>query len=92
MSLKDIKHRIDFTTIALFVALGLFMVSLYSATLTNRGVGKENQTYSRFTACALSFPATSRTQEQIDYCWEVVQRDTGVTVKRYDREIVEKKL
>lgn len=49
-------------------------------------VAKENQTYNRYISCVLSVPAGERDQIKIDSCWNEVQNDTGIQVKRYDRE------
>lgn len=64
----------------------VMFVSIYQTQLSNRQVGRENQTFARFTACVLSIPPFNRTQDRIDQCWTAVQQDTGVTVKRYDKE------
>lgn len=84
------KKEAFFEAIRYFV-LGALIISsylfLYQATLTNREVGRQNQTYTRFTACALPITVEERTQARIDQCWEAVQKDTGVQVTRYDKEL-----
>lgn len=62
-------------------------IVFYLLALRLGAVAKENQTYNRYISCVLSVPAHDRTQRKIDRCWFEVQKDTGVHVKRYDKEL-----
>lgn len=46
-------------------------------------MGKQNQTYTKFTTCVLSVPAHDRDQKQIDNCYNRVQKETGVNIDKY---------
>lgn len=70
-------------TALLITAMGLFTFVLV---LTVSHLAKENETYQRYSSCVLSVPAPQRDQNKIDKCWDVVQKDTGVNVKRYDKK------
>jgi hypothetical protein len=65
------------------VIIGFFLV--YAGIHTNRRISRENQTYDRGVACIVSINAKDRSQDQIERCWEQVQKDTGVEIKRYDK-------
>ena len=67
----------------LLVSLGFILVFVFIQMNSQRTL--ENQTYGRFLACALSVPADERNQARIELCWDRVQEDTGVTVRRYDK-------
>ena len=71
-----------------FIALFFALASAVLVIVITRSIQHETQeagTYSRFTTCALSIPATARTQDEIELCWKRVQDDSGITVKRYDK-------
>lgn len=59
----------------------------YFLSLRLGNVAKENQTYNRYISCVLSVPPVGRDQGKIDQCWTQVQKDTGIQVKRYDKEV-----
>lgn len=83
MKYRIIQVSLSVGILALVVVM---FVSIYRTQLANRQLGKENQTFARFTSCVLSIPPLNRTQDRIDQCWTAVQKDTGVKVKRYDKE------
>ena len=72
-----------FTVTLIFVGVGILF---YFLSLRLGDIAKENQAYNRYNACVLSVPPSDRDVTKIDKCWVEAQKDTGVEVKRYDRE------
>lgn len=64
------------------MSMGVFTF-LLSTRITE--LANENQTYTRYNSCVLSFPALDRDKDNIEACWTKVQQDTGFKVKRYDK-------
>jgi hypothetical protein len=58
---------------------------LYATTLKNRSIGRNNTAYVRVQNCILSIPATSRTEENIDHCYSVIEREFQTKLTRYDK-------
>lgn len=53
------------------------------------GVGKtsrENNVYTRYTACVLSIKPSVRGDAQINACWDKVTKDADFYPKKYDTE------
>lgn len=69
------------------VGTGLMIMILIlgnqQATLTNREVGKVNQTYNRVVACLASVSPTRRTPEYTKQCYDLAEKASGVRVERY---------
>lgn len=51
-----------------------------------RGTSRQNNGYVRVINCIVEIPATVRTEEDIDRCYEVVEKDLGITLKRYSQQ------
>ncbi len=45
---------------------------------------EENNGYIRVINCIISIPATTRTQGDIESCYQTVENQTGVKLQRYD--------
>lgn len=66
--------------VIIFIGLGaLFIFSSHS-----RDVNAENNAYIRVIDCIISKNAVNRSQEDIETCYQSVERDTQVHLKRYD--------
>lgn len=52
--------------------------------LTIKSSTKENNAYIRVINCVISIPARTRTQEDIEQCYVVVEKDLDVKLQRYD--------
>lgn len=79
-----ISRAVTVLTILLIMAMtGLLF---YFLSLRLGFIAKENQTYNRYISCVLSVPSNERDQTKIDSCWTTVQEDTGIQVKRYDKQ------
>lgn len=61
-------------------------ILFYFLSLRLGDIAKENQTYNRYISCVLSVPPSDRDKAKIDHCWTAVQQDTGIQVKRYDKQ------
>lgn len=46
--------------------------------------------YTRVSNCILAKNAIGRTQAEIEDCYKQVEQDTGITLKRFDKQPVEK--
>lgn len=51
-----------------------------------RGTSRQNNGYVRVINCIVEVPATVRTEDDIDHCYEVVEKDLGITLKRYSQQ------
>lgn len=54
--------------------------------LDTRDTSKQNNGYVRVINCVISVPATVRTQQNIENCYEAVEKDLNITLQRYDTE------
>lgn len=70
------------------VALPLIMVAgvllLVTIVLSTRSTSTENNGYIRVINCVISVPATTRTQADIEDCYQKVEKDLGIKLTRYD--------
>lgn len=49
-----------------------------------RNVTDDNNAYIRVINCIVSHNASERTQEDIESCYDTVERDTGIKLQRFD--------
>lgn len=68
----------------IIVLLGIILIVLL--TLGNGQRGLMNATYTRFEVCALDVPADVRTKADINRCWGLAEKSTGITVKHFSKE------
>lgn len=52
------------------VAMSLEMMLISNQISRNRSVGNENQRLIKIVSCIVTIPATTRTQKDIDACWD----------------------
>lgn len=48
---------------------------------------KQNNAYIRVINCIVSYPATSRTQSDVEQCYRTVENDLGIKLQRYDSSV-----
>jgi hypothetical protein len=79
-------HTIErsITTLVIGLVLSMIGILFYFLSLRLGEVAKENQAYDRYISCVLSVPGRERNTEKIENCYNEAQKDTGVTIKRYD--------
>ncbi len=66
----------------LMVFIGFVLAYLFLDNVSK--TSRENNVYTRFTACVLSIKPSSRGDEQINQCWETVTKDSNYYPKKYD--------
>ncbi len=82
---EDTLNKAILITVA-GIILSATGILFYFLSLRLGSVAKENQTYNRYISCVLSVPPEGRDALKIKECWTLVEKDTGVQVKRYDGE------
>jgi hypothetical protein len=65
-----------------FILTGFLIIYLFMADVHQSS--RENNVYTRFTACVLSVAPAIRSDKSIDNCWNTVTGDTGTSPKRYN--------
>lgn len=81
------RHWLEYATVVvpLFALIALcIMIATLQTQLTK--LGKVNSTYLRTTNCIMGIPVPERDQTKIDRCYDEVQKETGVYIKRYHKE------
>jgi hypothetical protein len=71
----------------LIIAAGFFLTYVLIFNTNAKEVSRENNAYIRGVACILSINAAGRSQNDIERCWRAVQKETGIPVRRYDKEL-----
>ena len=61
---------------------GLLLVTFI--VIDARGTTTENNGYIRVINCVISIPATVRTQDDIETCYNKVEKELGIKLQRYD--------
>jgi hypothetical protein len=70
--------------VAFVIILGGFVI-IYRTTITNRQIGKNNTAYVRVQNCILGIPPASRSLEEIDHCYTVIEKEFDTQLVRYDK-------
>lgn len=70
---------------AFFISIVL-LINLKHETLVNRQNGLVNQTYLRASNCFTAVPASDRTAEWVNICYDKAEKATGTKVERYGAE------
>lgn len=72
-----------------FATFAIGAVVLYNVGITsaNSDATRESQTYTRFNSCAIAQRsykgAATLSRQDLDYCWDRAEADTGYQVTRY---------
>ena len=74
------------TAVVVTLVLAITGILFYFLSLRLGDTAKQNNAYNRYNACVLSVPSLDRDVAKIDRCWVEVQKDTGIEVKKYDKE------
>lgn len=61
---------------------GLLLVTFI--VIDARSTTTENNGYIRVINCVISIPATVRTQDDIETCYDTVEKELGIKLQRYD--------
>jgi hypothetical protein len=77
------KVRVSFVSASREIFLTYVLIFNTNA----KEVSRENNAYIRGVACILSINAAGRSQNDIERCWRAVQKETGIPVRRYDKEL-----
>lgn len=64
----------------IFIIAGLLVLFTYQ--LSGKAKGERNNAYIRTTACIVTIPATTRTAEDIENCYKIVEEKTGIQLER----------
>lgn len=67
-----------------FSVLALGLAVIFGTQVMNRQLGKQNQAYQRLNLCIFSYPPASRTSVQIQECYTLVQKETGINLVKYN--------
>lgn len=59
----------------------LLIIAIASSTKTT---SEQNNAYIRVINCIVSYPATSRTQDDVEGCYRTVEREMNTRLQRYD--------
>jgi len=80
MSASDkVIQKIALPLIAVAAAL---LIVVYIASV--KDTSRENNGYIRVINCIVSFPASTRSQNDIENCYKTVESDLGIKLQRYD--------
>jgi Skp family chaperone for outer membrane proteins len=66
----------------LIVLAGIVLILSFVA--SSKSTGEENNAYIRVINCIVSYPATQRTQTNIEECYKTVEDQMHVHLQRYD--------
>ena len=81
------NKKLDYAKVFIYTSFAVIlfgMGAIYSATLVNRERTEQNEAYVRVTNCILSTPPAQRGQNDINHCYEKVEKDFGVKLQRYN--------
>jgi len=76
----------------LFLQLAPFIIVLAGVMIIlviiadSRGTTKQNNAYVRVINCIVSKNANTRTQDDIEQCYQIVERESNIKLQRYDRQ------
>jgi hypothetical protein len=76
-----------FQKIALPVIFIASVLVLFLVSSSANNTSAENNAYVRVINCIISINAVDREQGDIENCYQVVEKDLGVTLKRYDNSL-----
>jgi hypothetical protein len=68
-----------------FLVIIIGLAVLYRTTLDNRAIGRTNTAYVRVLDCIISKNAVGRSQEDIEHCYDVIEREFNTNLTRYDQ-------
>lgn len=80
MSLLD--RIINKIAIPVIVTAAIMIVAFMVA--SSKGTSEQNNAYIRVINCIVSYPATVRTQMDVEQCYVTVERDLNIKLQRYD--------
>lgn len=66
----------------LITVAGLLMILAFVVSAKEKNT--ENNAYIRVINCIVSYPATSRTQQNIEQCYQIVEHQLNIKLQRYD--------
>lgn len=66
----------------LIALAGILIIAVF--VLMSKGVSEQNNAYIRVINCIVSYPATSRTQDDVENCYQTVESDMNIHLQRYD--------
>ncbi len=75
----NILQKIALPVIAI---AGIMLITAF--VVSTKNTGEQNNAYIRVINCIVSYPATSRTQDDVEQCYKTVESELGVTLQRYD--------
>jgi hypothetical protein len=78
-NLEKIVEKIALPVIGL--AAVVLIVTLISS---SKDTSEENNAYVRVINCIVSYPANTRTINDIELCYTMVERDLNIEIQRYD--------
>lgn len=72
---------------AIAIVAVLIVVANFNRSVRHSGtVTDQNNAYLRVADCKTSIPPKTRTPADVDRCYDVVEKHTGIKLPRYDRE------
>lgn len=77
-------YEVIISRLAPYVILSAGVLLIFLVLFEGRTTNRQNNGYVRVINCIISVPATVRTQEDIDHCYEVVETDLHIKLQRYN--------
>lgn len=79
---KTLDKVMSKVAIPIIISAGVLLVILMLA--SSKGTSEQNNAYIRVINCIVSYNAVDRTQDDIETCYQTVERDLNVKLQRYD--------
>ena len=77
------RKSIVYVSPFIIIFLGIFVLIVFTSSSNN--LSKENNGYTRVINCVISKNAVSRSQGDIENCYQKVESDLEIKLHRYDR-------